>query len=77
MGLTGSSELLNDSKWGDNNHCHHQSQSCFKIFFFDGDDMLPDLVLQHSLLPSLQKLIDGVDAGVDELEVWNSGPDGS
>lgn len=27
--------------------------------------------------PRLQKLIDGVDAGVDELEVWDHGPDGS
>lgn len=77
MGLAGFSELLSDSTSGDNNHCHHQSQSCFKIFIFDGDDMLPHLVLQHSLLLRLQKLIDGVDAGVDELELWDSGPDGS
>jgi hypothetical protein len=35
------------------------------VFIFDGDDMPPDLVLQHKLLHLLLKLINGVDVGVD------------
>lgn len=44
---------------------------------FDGDDVLPDLVLQHRLLHALQQLVDGVDVGVDRLEALDLGPDGS
>lgn len=35
---------------------------------FNGDDMLPDLVLQQRLLHPLQQLVDRVDVGVHGLE---------
>lgn len=43
---------------------------------FDGDDMLPDLVLQQRLLHPLQQLVDGVDVGVHRLEALDLGADG-
>lgn len=43
---------------------------------FNGDDMLPDLVLQQRLLHPLQQLVDGVDVGVDGLEPLDLGADG-
>lgn len=43
---------------------------------FDGDDMLPDLILQQRLLDALQQLVDGVDVGVHRLETLDLGADG-
>lgn len=43
---------------------------------FDGDDMLPDLVLQKRLLDALQQLIDGVDVRMHRLEALDLGADG-
>lgn len=43
---------------------------------FDGDDMLPDLVLQQRLLDALQQLVDGVDVWVHRLEALDLGADG-
>lgn len=43
---------------------------------FDGDDMLPDLVLQLRLVHLLQQLVDGVDVRVDGLEPLDLGSDG-
>ncbi|MED6261351.1 hypothetical protein ATANTOWER_003976 [Ataeniobius toweri] len=43
---------------------------------FDGDDMLPDLVLQQRLLHPLQQLVDGVDVRVHGLEPLDLGSDG-
>lgn len=42
---------------------------------FNGDDMLPDLVLQQRLLHPLQQLVDGVDVGVHRLEPLDLVPD--
>lgn len=43
---------------------------------FDGDDVLPDLVLQVRLVDPLQQLVDGVDVRVDGLEPVDLGADG-
>lgn len=51
-------------------HLHH----C--LLTFDGDHMLPDLVLEQRLLDPLQQLVDGVDVGMDRLEPLDLGPDG-
>lgn len=43
---------------------------------FDGDDVLPDLVLQLRLVHLLQQLVNGVDVRVDRLEPLYLGSDG-
>lgn len=59
----------------------HSTAANEKVFLllsltFDGDDMLPDLVLQQRLLHALQQLIDGVNVGVHRLEALDLGADG-
>lgn len=41
----------------------------------DGDDVLPDLVLQCQILDSLDQVVDGVDVRVYRLEALDFGPD--
>lgn len=43
---------------------------------FNGDDVLPDLVLQPWLFHPLQQLINGVNVGVHRLEPMDLRPDG-
>lgn len=43
---------------------------------FDGDDMLPDLVLQGQVIDALDQVVDGVNVWVDGLEPVDLCPDG-
>lgn len=42
----------------------------------DGDDVLPDLVLQRQVLDALDQVVDGVDIGMHGLEALDLCPDG-